>query len=46
MRKTYLWAYRLGANAYIVKPDDYTGFMDVVREFGEFWATRNVPPHV
>ena len=41
-----LWAYRLGANAYIVKPNDYTGFMDAVREFGEFWGTRNVTPHV
>jgi CheY-like chemotaxis protein len=37
-------AYRLGANAYVVKPVDFVEFMHAVRELGLFWAVLNEPP--
>lgn len=36
--------YRLGTNAYIVKPIDVTSFVDVIKEVGSFWAVINEPP--
>jgi CheY-like chemotaxis protein len=33
--------YNLGANAYVVKPVDFTGFFDAVRTAGKFWAVVN-----
>jgi CheY-like chemotaxis protein len=36
--------YDLGANAYVVKPVDFEGFILVVRELGVFWAVVNEPP--
>jgi len=36
--------YKLGANAYIVKPVNYDEFMDVVKSLGSFWAILNEPP--
>lgn len=37
-------AYRLGANAYIVKPVDFEQFIHAVRLVGAFWAVLNEPP--
>lgn len=36
--------YRLGVNAYVVKPVEFRAFMDAVRELGAFWALVNEPP--
>ena len=36
--------YRHGANAYVVKPVDFTDFMAAVRQVGVFWAAVNEPP--
>jgi CheY-like chemotaxis protein len=37
-------SYRLGANAYVVKPVDFGRFVDAVRQLGMFWAVVNEPP--
>ncbi len=37
-------SYRLGVNAYVVKPVKFGEFMDAVRELGAFWAIVNEPP--
>jgi CheY-like chemotaxis protein len=37
-------SYDLGTNAYVVKPVDFTQFMEAVRELGLFWAVLNEPP--
>jgi CheY-like chemotaxis protein len=37
-------AYRLGANAYVVKPVNFNEFITAVKEIGLFWATINEPP--
>lgn len=37
-------SYRLGVNAYVVKPVNFLDFMDAVRELGVFWAIVNEPP--
>jgi CheY-like chemotaxis protein len=37
-------SYRLGVNAYVVKPVDFQQFMDAVRQVGAFWAILNEPP--
>jgi CheY-like chemotaxis protein len=39
-------SYRLGVNAYVVKPVDFNEFMDAVRKLGVFWALVNEPPPV
>ncbi|MBE7503948.1 MAG: response regulator [Verrucomicrobiales bacterium] len=36
--------YRLGANAYVVKPVDFTSFVAAVKQVGAFWAILNEPP--
>ena len=36
-------AYDLGANAYVVKPVDFSEFIDAVRQIGGFWALLNEP---
>lgn len=37
--------YRLGVNAYVVKPVDFEKFVDTVKELGLFWAVLNeLPP--
>ena len=36
--------YRNGANAYVVKPVDFTDFMEAVQQLGSFWAAINEPP--
>ena len=37
-------AYRLGANAYVVKPMKFGDFVAVVKQVGAFWAILNEPP--
>jgi CheY-like chemotaxis protein len=37
-------SYRLGVNAYVVKPVDFVQFVAAVREVGMFWAVVNEPP--
>ena len=37
-------SYRLGTNAYVVKPVDFQQFIDAVKELGAFWAVINEPP--
>ena len=36
--------YKLGVNAYVVKPVDFQQFIDAVRQVGAFWAILNEPP--
>jgi CheY-like chemotaxis protein len=36
--------YRLGANAYVVKPVKFMDFINAVREVGAFWAVINEAP--
>jgi CheY-like chemotaxis protein len=37
-------SYRLGVNAYVVKPVKFCDFMSAVKELGAFWAIINEPP--
>jgi CheY-like chemotaxis protein len=37
-------SYKMGVNAYVVKPVDFQAFVDAVREVGAFWAVLNEPP--
>jgi len=37
-------SYKLGANAYVVKPVDFHAFIDAVKSLGIFWAIINQPP--
>ncbi|MBI4523296.1 MAG: response regulator [Deltaproteobacteria bacterium] len=37
-------SYRLGVNAYVIKPVDFHQFVDAVKELGVFWAIINRPP--
>lgn len=37
-------SYRLGVNAYVVKPVDAKQFMDSVQQLGLFWGIVNEPP--
>ncbi len=37
-------AYRLGVNAYVVKPMQFKDFVDAVKQVGTFWAGLNEPP--
>lgn len=39
-------SYDLGVNAYVVKPLDFTVFVDAVRQVGAFWAILNEPPRL
>ena len=36
--------YRLGVNAYVVKPVRFTEFVQAVKRIGGFWALLNEPP--
>lgn len=36
--------YRIGVNAYVVKPVHFPDFISVVRQVGVFWAFLNEPP--
>jgi two-component system response regulator len=37
-------SYKLGVNAYIVKPVDFEKFAQAVKELGLFWLVLNQPP--
>jgi CheY-like chemotaxis protein len=37
-------SYKLGVNAYVVKPVDFHEFVNAVKELGIFWAIINEPP--
>jgi CheY-like chemotaxis protein len=36
--------YRLGVNAYVVKPVRFADFVEAVKQIGVFWALVNEPP--
>lgn len=36
--------YELGVNAYVVKPVNFTDFLDAVKQIGLFWAMLNEQP--
>jgi CheY-like chemotaxis protein len=36
--------YKLGVNAYVVKPVRFTEFVEAVKKIGAFWALINEPP--
>lgn len=36
--------YKLGANAYVVKPVRFSEFIEAVKQIGIFWALINEPP--
>lgn len=42
--KDLVEGYRLGVNAYVVKPVDFQQFVQSVRNLGCFWAVINEPP--
>jgi CheY-like chemotaxis protein len=37
-------SYKLGVNAYVVKPVGFQQFVDAIRQTGTFWAVINEPP--
>src|SRR6201990_2657579 len=37
-------SYKLGVNAYVVKPVDFHEFVNAVKELGAFWGVINEPP--
>lgn len=39
-----LESYRLGVNAYVVKPIDFPQFSAAIRQLGLFWGVLNEPP--
>jgi CheY-like chemotaxis protein len=42
--KDMMRSYKLGVNAYVVKPVDFHEFVNAVKELGMFWAVINQPP--
>ena len=42
--KDVMRSYKLGVNAYVVKPVDFHEFVNAVKELGVFWAVVNEPP--
>jgi CheY-like chemotaxis protein len=42
--KDMMRSYKLGVNAYVVKPVDFHEFVNAVKELGVFWAVINEPP--
>jgi DNA-binding response OmpR family regulator len=42
--KDWVDSYRLGVNAYVVKPVDFQEFVKAVKDVGAFWAVVNEPP--
>jgi DNA-binding response OmpR family regulator len=37
-------SYKLGVNAYVVKPVNFHEFVNAIKELGVFWAVINEPP--
>jgi CheY-like chemotaxis protein len=45
--KDLLNSYYLGVNAYVVKPVNFTGFIDAIKQLGIFWGLVNeLPPEI
>jgi len=42
--KDMVTSYKLGVNAYVVKPVDFHDFVNAIKELGAFWAIINEPP--
>lgn len=42
--KDMVGSYKLGVNAYVVKPVDFHEFVNAIKELGIFWAVINEPP--
>jgi CheY-like chemotaxis protein len=42
--RDWVESYKLGVNAYVVKPVDFHEFVEAVKELGVFWAVINEPP--
>jgi CheY-like chemotaxis protein len=42
--KDLLRSYKLGVNAYVVKPVDFKEFVEAIQDLGIFWAVLNEPP--
>jgi DNA-binding response OmpR family regulator len=42
--KDMVASYKLGVNAYVVKPVDFHEFVNAIKELGVFWAVINVAP--
>jgi DNA-binding response OmpR family regulator len=42
--KDLVTSYKLGVNAYVVKPVDFHEFVNAIKELGVFWALINQPP--
>jgi two-component system response regulator len=42
--KDIVESYKLGVNAYIVKPVDFEKFVKAVSDLGLFWLVLNQPP--
>ncbi|HWY53421.1 MAG TPA: response regulator [Terriglobales bacterium] len=42
--KDMVASYKLGVNAYVVKPVDFHEFVNAIRELGVFWGVINEPP--
>jgi DNA-binding response OmpR family regulator len=42
--KDMVASYKLGVNAYVVKPVDFHEFVNAIKELGVFWAVVNEPP--
>jgi CheY-like chemotaxis protein len=42
--RDWVESYKLGVNAYVVKPVDFHEFVEAVKELGAFWAVINEPP--
>ena len=42
--RDWIESYKLGVNAYVVKPVDFHEFVNAVRDLGVFWAVVNEPP--
>ena len=43
--KDLVQSYKLGVNAYIVKPVDFNQFTDAIKQLGAFWAILNELPN-
>lgn len=42
--KDLMRSYKLGVNAYVVKPVAFKEFIDAIQDLGVFWAVLNEPP--
>ncbi len=42
--KDMVEGYRLGTNAYVVKPVDFHQFVEAIKHVGAFWSVINEPP--